>query len=334
MGKRILFRVDAGQSTGLGHYFRSLNLAKHLQARGHFISFVHRPSEFWKLACSNGIPFDSEELGSDEEQQMLNLIKSENFDLLYVDGILQFSREFISGAKKSCKLIFYQNLCSSMFFANVFILPTLNYDKDFLERFTQETKVFKGLEYFLFHEKISFLKSKKSDITQKVRNVAITSGGSDPKNILLKLYEMIHYTQFPDIEFNFYFGEDFMNIEAIPENPMQNTSFLKFNHEHILNNDLLISVFGVSTYEFLALGMPTITVAHQESNSQSAEAVGEKTQGICHLGLFDNLDQNVLNQTISRFCLDKLVRTELVRNATRSIDLKGIERVIKIIENV
>ncbi|MFA5849827.1 MAG: hypothetical protein WC833_08080 [Bacteroidales bacterium] len=334
MGKRILFRVDAGQSIGLGHYYRSYNLAKHLQSRGHYICFIHRPSDFWNNIISDGVPFDVEELGINEEQQMLNLITRGNFDLFYVDGILQFSNEFISCLKESCKVVFYQNLSASRFYADVYILPSLNSDEAFFDGFTPNSKVFKGLKYLLFNEKISSLKTMKSAIANEVRNIAIISGGSDPKNILMGLYGMIDYSQFPDIGFNFFIGEDFIHKDSIPANPIQNTVFMKFNHEQILTNDLLVSVFGVSSYEYMALGIPVISVAHQESNSQSAETLSKSTQGLFHLGLFDSLTPNVLNKTLIRFCLDAKARGELVMNAKKTIDLKGIERVVKIIENV
>jgi len=329
----FLFRVDAGGEVGLGHYYRSLSLAKKLSEKGHNIIFIHRASDFWEMEKSRGFPFQTFELNADNPLIELEIIKECSIDVLYVDGIIEFNDDFIKRIKHHAKVVFYQNNSKARHLANIFILPSVHQKQDFFKVFTSDTKIFQGLEYFIFHESIQFF-DEKEDLG-KGENIGIIAGGSDPRNTLKILQPLLDVKQNKDIDFTFFYGTDYKRLFELKK---YSTKFVKysykeFNHQDILNKDLLISAFGVSTYEFMALGLPILSYGHQETNAEAADYLADKTNALVSLGLIDNLSQEKLNAELIILITNKQKRERLSNLAKSTLDFKGIDRIIKILEN-
>ena len=112
MGKKILFRVDAGGKVGLGHFYRSFNLALVLKNKGYLVTFVHEKSNFWDGITD--FEFQHIELeSSNANNNMFDICYKENYTILYVDGILEFSEVSIKKIKSKTKVVFYQNIMDS-----------------------------------------------------------------------------------------------------------------------------------------------------------------------------------------------------------------------------
>ena len=145
---------------------------------------------------------------------------------------------------------------------------------------------------------------------------------------------MIDYNKWSDLSFYFYYGDNYMHHNTLPEIYPNNVNFSPYNLECINKNDVLIASFGVSTYEFMALGMPIISVGHEKANANASQILKDKTKSIYHLGFIDSLTSKKLNKTIGKFVIDLKIRKKLIKKATKIIDLKGINRVVSIIENI
>jgi spore coat polysaccharide biosynthesis predicted glycosyltransferase SpsG len=261
---------------------------------------------------------------------MLELIKKERFDIFYVDGIINFNASFIAQVRQYSIIVFYQNLSQSRHLCDIFILPSLHQNIDFFREFSSETSVYQGLQYFLFHPIIGSIQPKKH-IPTNIQKVAISTGGSDPSNSLLKLFKWIDYTLFPNINFDFFYGASYQHINKIPKRYPDSVKFKPFEHEDIIVSDFLISAFGVSTYEFLYLGMPIISFGHQESNAIASNFLSDKLKVIWSLGELNNPE--TLNAMIGELINNYNARVQLVRKAEKILDLKGPSRIIQILEN-
>lgn len=327
---RFLFRVDAGGKIGLGHFYRSLNLAKHLKKRGHEIIFAHKVSDFWKTTSKHDFPFH--EFTITKEIDQLTLIDQHSINVFYVDGNIEFDEKLIDSIKQSAKVVFYQNLSASRNLADIYILPSIHQQADFFNVFSDRTELYVGLKYFTFSEDIENQTKKKQ--TDTLNSVAIIAGGSDPKDVLRKIFSLIHFSAFEDVKFYFYYGNDYTFRNDIPKKMPLNCQWLAYNADKILKSDLLISAFGVSTYEFLALGMPVISVGHQKTNAYAADHLAENTGGLISLGFIDNLAESQLNQNIEMLSRDDKKRKSMSLLASKSLDLQGIERIINILESL
>lgn len=334
MEKKILFRVEAGGNVGLGHFYRSYNLALSLRRINYFVTFVHLKSSFWDKI--KDFEFEHIELNSNHpNKNMFDLCLKKKFELLYVDSIIEINEKYINKLDGKTKIIFYQNISESRHLADVFILPSIHQEKPFFEKFNlSKVKIFQGLKYFTFNSKVSELKSKQIDDIGRLTRIGIICGGSDPKNVMLLIFKMIDYNKWSDLSFYFYYGDNYMHHNTLPEIYPNNVNFSPYNLECINKNDVLIASFGVSTYEFMALGMPIISVGHEKANANASQILKDKTKSIYHLGFIDSLTSKKLNKTIGKFVIDLKIRKKLIKKATKIIDLKGINRVVSIIENI
>lgn len=165
---KILFRVDAGGEVGLGHYYRSIALANKLAEKGHKIYFVHMASRFWSNEKSNNIPFQTFEVNSLKHCNELSVIKEYSIDILYVDGIIEYNKQYMNQIKSYVKIVFYQNLSNSRSFSDIFILPSIHQKKEFFLDFGKRTQVYQGLKYFTFHDKVTSLKKKRILVKLKI----------------------------------------------------------------------------------------------------------------------------------------------------------------------
>jgi spore coat polysaccharide biosynthesis predicted glycosyltransferase SpsG len=330
--KRFVFRVDAGGNVGLGHFYRSLHLAGALKKLGNSVIFVHQPSVFWSKLVADNFPFDSVPLSENQIEEQYKLVISRKADVFYVDGIIDFDTVFITLIKKQAKVVFYQNLSQSRGLADVFILPTLYQSVSFFHNFNKDTRIYQGLKYQIFKEKIHSLKAKQ-DLDQ-VRNIAITTGGSDPRNTMKMLYEMIDFSRYRNVCFLFFYGSDYQHKLPIPNDYSASISFVPYNEESILKCDLLISCFGVSTYEFMSLGMPIISFGHQMTNADAATYVDVHFKGLISIGLIDEVNKNKLNNVLFKLISDKAMRSKLSSNAKKTVNFNGIKEIIKILKNL
>jgi spore coat polysaccharide biosynthesis predicted glycosyltransferase SpsG len=329
---KILMRVDAGDKVGLGHFYRSINLADHLGRKGHEVFFVHRPSNFWNELNLKMFGFPTFPLTADyEERQLLDFIIHEKADLFFVDGILEFTGSFINNVKKHARVVFYQNTSDSFGLADIFILPAIHYPEDFFTSFSKSTTVFKGLDYFTFHRNLYKL-DRIPSCSGRVKSVAVFAGGSDPNDALRKIYDLVDFKGFTEIEFLFFYGTNYTYLEKIDKSLIFNNIFRIFDHESILKCDLLISAFGVSTYEFLYLGMPIISFGHQRRNALASDTFAEMTKSIISLGEIGTVKREVLNDTIRSLAENVIKRQGLVDKSKGTLDLKGPDRVVEILE--
>lgn len=327
----IVFRVDAGEKVGLGHYFRSVTLAKELRRRKLEIVFIHEESIFWNNNDAfefehHNIPFER------KEEWIYSFISNSGAEMLYVDGIINFSRHFIDDVKKLSSVVFYQNLSNSRHMADIYILPSIHQENEFFNEFDASTTIFQGLQYAIFNDVIYALEPK-SEPEGDLYNIGVIAGGSDPNNVLLKVYELLPDNLLDKYCFTFYYGQNYMHIKSIPTKDMRKgCCFEPYSITDILKNNLLVSAFGVSSYEFMSLGVPIIGIGHQASNAHALKIISEKLNVIYDLGNLNDLTSSKLQESIGYFANNPLELQNQADRAKACIDLEGYIRVANIIQ--
>lgn len=328
---KILFRVDAGGKVGLGHFCRSVSLARRLQEDGYEVVFSFVESVFWSDQISAGFDFAVEPLHQAYSEEKTRLyIESHRIDVYYVDAILDFSDGFLESLRQICKVVFYQNMSLAAPRADIFIYPSSRINPEFFCRFDSRPLIYRGLDYVFFHPEIAQI-PRKVDLPDKLRTVAVSAGGSDPLDTLRRIYSIVKSGGFEDFRFIFFYGSDYAFKTEIPRYCPFNIEFQKFDHRAILNADVLLTAFGVSTYEFLCLGMPVIAYGHQESNAVASDELAQATGALISLGEIGAINHVSLGNALERLTPPE-VRTEMIGLATSAIDMNGVSRVVAIIK--
>lgn len=330
---KILFRVDAGRKVGLGHIYRSITLARTLKLSGHDVIFSFAESGFWRQMIRKGFEFTVKPLREiDSEKITREYIKTENVDVYYVDAILDFSPGFIEHIRHHCRVVFYQNMSAAAPRADVFICPSICSDLSFFTHFGPSSLVYRGLEYIILNPDVAAI-PKKQVFSDLIKTVAVSAGGSDPADTLRRIYSLVKTDSFKEFNFYFFYGVDYAFASGIPRRLPKNIVFKKFNHEAILKADILISAFGVSTYEFLWLNMPILTFGHQPNNAKAASALANATGALVDLGGIDTLNRRDLQKRLLNL-VSRESRIEMTCRAANLIDLDGPQRVASIIDSI
>ncbi|MDD3352761.1 hypothetical protein [Zoogloea sp.] len=328
---KILFRVDAGGKVGLGHFYRSVTLARKLREDGHEVIFSFLESPFWSARLEAGFDFLVKPLHEAEaEEATCSYIASHDVDIYYVDAILDFSYGFIERLREISKVVFYQNMSASGPRADVFIYPSSRVNQDFFGQFDSRPMVFRGLEYVVFHPDISLL-PMKGRFAGGVHNVAVSAGGTDPLDTLRRIYGVVRNDIFKAYRFVFFYGSDYAFKNAIPRDLPSNVEFREFDHGEILRADVLLTAFGVSTYEFLSLGMPVIAYGHQASNAIASDELAQSTGALISLGEIGAVNQDGIADALLQLSRPEF-RAEMLQRASRAIDMDGVRRVAAVLQ--
>lgn len=155
--------------------------------------------------------------------------------------------------------------------AHLIINPNLNFDM--LDYSNQETKVVGGLDYIILRSDIINKKSRFK-VKYSIKNILITLGGSDYRNILSKLLNIFY-----DSEYNVLVvtGTEEYKIKITNSHKSKNYSIYGYLSASemvlkMLECDLAISGCGQTLHELSYLGIPTIGICidkDQKPNMQS-----------------------------------------------------------------
>ncbi|MFD2563559.1 hypothetical protein [Aquimarina rubra] len=342
MKNRILFRVDGGLKKGLGHLVRSIALAKNMKLTTNFeIVFASNYSEILEKKLNEaGFSVYYNDKNKPEEEFLLEVIDTLKITNVFIDDLHQYAREFMLQLKKNIKVIFFHNSCNASKDSCATIIPSAHTDRNSLLTLGfNKNKLFIGPEYVIINDKlIDLKKQKKESETANIFRIVITTGGSDPKGVLLTILKYLQGIKNKDLEIIVLIGEGFMHREELSKilDSNRNSAHLKlkavpYSIKELILADMAISTFGVSTYELMYLGIPVLSVAHAIPNAKGSKLLANKYSAIKDLGLIDNLTKESFKNGLFSMINSLDEREDLVRNGIRLIDGKGIERVSKIL---
>ncbi len=335
MESTIIFRVDGGGEIGFGHIIRSLAIASSLRAGHPSVTplFVSIPNEAVREEiASRG--FDGVTLPPDRNEIdfLSELISTTKAPVLFIDSTRKYLREDIVRLKQNTKVILFHNSSEGISEADMVIIPSGHTDSRMIEGYRDCSTVFIGPEYVVLGNHALALHDRHE---YKKNTIGITTGASDPRKVMLELLRMMQCEQLKKYRITAYIGKDFIHREALAgfmrDNAFENIVAEPYDLGKIIQNELLISTFGVSTYELMFLGKPVVSVGHCEMNANGSRLLAERFDCIEDLGLIDNLDQDKLRNKIIHLFSDEKRMATLRDNAGRVVDGHGVDRIVNLI---
>lgn len=333
---KIAFRVDGGSRIGMGHIMRSLVLAKELSLQNQ-VFFVCRIE---KDVCENGNNFESgvsdKYLGGIKkiraegfrvelirEKYVLEDLKTIEADVLITDSYDVNQNYFDEIKKMFSKTVYIDDV--NPFSLNVDVLINQNINGCELQYKVKElTQCLVGTKYVMLRDE--FQKTAPIDIKEKIKDIMITVGGSDPNNFTEKIIKWVS-----DLDYNFHIviGPSFEKRKF----QLNESENIKMYHnadmyEIMKKCDLAISSSGSTLYELAVCGVPTLGLIVAENQKGIAEKF-DSLGVIRSLGLIEDINNEKIRIEISEMSYND--RKSMSKKGRSLIDGSGVKRIADVI---
>ena len=333
LSKKIVIRVDGGQieEIGTGHIIRMIALAKSLITDGHQLFFITRKDKNYKLgynllskdlSCITKGFFSNNLINNSQEE--VKLILSLQPDIVIFDRFNTEKEVHQQLQSNNIKTISFEDRGSGLSNADLIINAIFD---DMPKK--RNTKL--GFQYLILPKtKIEHIKEPSKD----VKNISICMGGYDNRSLLKYIINNIPHID--TINYRYIIGDEVVYKNFANENKSKNIFFLhrpRNFHEIISDTDIAISAGGLTLFEYVSMGIPTIAIPqyeHQLANIDKLVKLKASLLGSNRLQLNATLLKDTLSKLIKNFDL----RKELHQNAIDTIDRKGLKRVNKAITNL
>lgn len=316
--KKIVLRCDGNKQIGMGHIYHCISLAHNLIE--HDVTIVTNSSSTegcLKLRESN---LKVVEVKDDEE--FFEYVKQNGADIV-VNDCLDSTEEYMRNLKAVTKrLITIEDMGEGTIYADA-VINALYEPNKFLN-----SNTYCGPDFVCLREE--FTVRKPNIFNEKVKNVVVLFGGTDPSNLTSKILKLAKMDKYKDITFNFILGiGNSLDIEAIGNIKVQKN--VKNVSYYMAQADLAFTSQGRTVYELASLGIPSIVMSQNEREKLHTFAYMEN--GFVNLGLGQAVDIDTIEHT-----LDWLINTPYLRQQMRELMLKtnlrnGIKNEINIILN-
>jgi UDP-2,4-diacetamido-2,4,6-trideoxy-beta-L-altropyranose hydrolase len=332
---KILIRTGGGRGKnkelGLGHIFRTLNLAKRLKGMKIIFlieDFGGAKEEIQEQGFKNIFVIQKKIRLENDIKNTYEIISKEEVDLVIIDQF-KITKEYVEKINEKTKVVVISDLKNIDYRCNLLINGFIGF-KDQKIHNKYNSKCLLGPSYQILNEE--FYKEKQK--LKKQFKILITFGGFDENNITQLILNILSKKQKllkskiilgPATPKNRYkqFTKKYKNIFEISQKT--NNMF-----REISQSEFGICSGGITTYEFAKLGVPFGIICQSEHQLKTAKewekiGIGE------NLGLINSRTKAKVEKFLEKI-EKKEIKTKL-NGKTRNNE-KGIDEIIKNIINL
>ncbi len=318
--KKIILRADGEEKLGMGHVYRCLSLAYRLM--GHDILFVTDER------CILGLNMIKESFFKykviNDNQDVFDIIEEFQPDIV-INDILDTEMEYISKLKTMVsRVINFEDKGNGAIYADC-VINALYENK-------LKNNVYCGFEYYFIRDE--FIQTLPKKFSEKVKNIMVLFGGSDPCDLTRKVYPILQdiSCEHPDIEFHIITGFGYRYKNEIKED-ISHKIYVHHNVKRVSSYmkeaDLAITSQGRTIYEFACMGVPSIVLAQNKRETEHVFA--SIVNGFINLGMGIEQEASAIKNTINWLIHTPSVRKEMHKLLVSKDFKQGQDRVIKLI---
>lgn len=319
--KKIAIVVNAYRKIGTGHVYRCLSIASKLVF--HEVLFLLDEQHDLGINIVDNYNYTYRTYDGDDD--LLNILREYNPQVV-VNDILDTSEEYILSLKNEGYFVVnFEDLGTGTNVADVVFDALYEHDLN-------QENIFTGHKYYVLKDEFYF--QPKKIITNDVKNVLITFGGTDPNNLSQKVLESVLSTNF-DGRINVILGLGYSDVEALvakyEANPAvqiyQNISNIS---EFMFKADIIFTSAGRTMYEVCSLGVPTICLC--QNDREITHVFGNAENGFINMGLGEAVTREEIAEQFMNLVNNPELRGDMNRKMLL-IDLKnGFENIYAIVK--
>lgn len=331
-----LFRIDAGEKWGIGHFRRSLSLARVLGDSGYRITFVMAavPDDLRAAALARGIRvivYENEVVpGSAQDLSLFRQCSlDERYEWIVFDGY-HFDRSYREAAGRSAhRIMVIHDMPGDYCDASVFLDQNVNtVVSDY--RFSPECRVLMGPRFSLTVGNAG-LRSSRSVEGKTFPRILISLGGADVKRLSLPVARALEGVNAQlDIVLGSASGwrpADFSSIGARAEIHESPDGIDRL----VAGADLGIMSLGITTWEMCFYGLPFVMLASNPNQQRVIDWFQKKD--LADSGLRgEAFEPDYFRRVVDKLLLGESLRRSRSRRLMQLVDGKGPCRVVQAME--
>lgn len=346
----ICIRADGSPQIGMGHIMRCLSLAKEFRKMGCTVYFLSKYKEGISKIISEDfqvIELKSERVSDktglfygssielEKEILEINLFtKRYDIDLVIIDSY-NITKDYFITLKTFINKVAYIDDINSFSYPVDFLINgniTGEYLK-YIKYYEHETTLL-GIEYNLIRDEFKDLPKRK--VNEKINEIMITTGGSDPYNISVKLLKiLLKQEKYHLLKINIIVADGFNNKQELKNISETNSNVVIYESVQsmsriMLNCDFAISAGGSTLYELCACGTPTLAFIMAENQKFIVEKMTE-LGFVDSLGWYNEFSEEELLSRLEKVSMDYKSRTKVVERMQHLVDGKGASRVANVL---
>ncbi len=319
---RLVFNCNQNQKHGLGHFFRCLNLARHLRKINKFkISFIGYFSSF-----STSVLINERFSFTNLQSQKKLLASLGKFDYAIIDryDIDQIFLDELVNLKKT-KSIFIDDF-NYLDFSNQNLVINFRIG---VENYKYDSKLKAiGENFFIFKPELIQVRENYK-FREKVKNVLFFGSATDKYNSTFNGLPIFLLNNFRDIEVT-----HLTNKPLSSRNARYHPKKLQFSIEKYLNkSDVIFNGGGLIKYEAAFCGIPSATLS--TTNEQHDDTLNlENKEVLYNLGNQKIIDKEGVQNRAIEFIKDVSTRKRLHNKGIELFTVKSINNLIEKINEI
>jgi UDP-2,4-diacetamido-2,4,6-trideoxy-beta-L-altropyranose hydrolase len=347
----IAFRVDGGLYIGMGHIMRCLSLAKEFKRKNDYkVYFISKYKagidkikeenfEVIQLKHKNvvntvGFNYGNPEELDKEAEEIVDIITKYKIDLLFIDSYNVTEEYFLIVKPHVERLAYIDDLNKFVYPVDILINGNIAAECMDYKKYSENQIMLLGAKYNLIRDE--FRNLPKREIKEKVEEIMITTGGSDPYNMSVKLLNIIMGDEeLKNLIINVIVGNDFTNKEELIKiNQVSKNVILHENIKYIskimLKSDVAISSGGSTLYELCVCGTPTLAFIYADNQEYIVRKMDELGY-LQNLGWYYELKNEQFINSLKNMIYNYYFRIKLSDKQNKLVDVKGVERIVSIL---
>lgn len=323
---KVKIFTECGTNIGLGHISRCSSLYDEVKSRGIDVEFIIN-GDIKKIDILNGLEVKFENWLSTE--YLNDCIESSDYCI--VDSYLADVELYDLISMKAKKALYIDDTARVNYPLGIVVNPSLNTYGMYYPKTNTNTYLL-GKKFIIL--RTPFIDANRHTINEEVKEVIITMGGSDIRNLSPQIMKHI-CAKYPKIKFNVVVSDNFSNIELIKSTWLPNVE-LHYNVDAesmknlMLQSDIAITAAGQTIYELLATKTPFIPIKIIENQSNNTNGLQNINANQIIIDYNDEcIFEKLRNEFDSLINLEKRLKSiEVYRD---SVDGLGRKRIVNIL---
>lgn len=349
----VAFRADGGAHIGMGHVMRCLSLAKEFRRNGYEVYFISKFREgisrireesfpVIQLDCNqieeaHGFKYGNHVDINAEAEELIAIIRKYDIDSLFIDTY-NVTDQYFSKIKPYVKKLGYiDDLNKFVYPVDILINGNVTAQYMHYTKYSDDEILLLGPQYNLIRDEFRSLPPRK--IKEKVEEIMITTGGSDPHNMSLELLNIVLSEKtLRDLRTHVIVGDGFTNKEELRRISKNNENVILHENVNLISSimlasDVAISAGGSTLYELCACGTPTLAFIMADNQESIVRKMAELGY-VVNLGWFDELESQRLVSLLKYVMSDHQYRLEVSNRQQKLVDARGTERIVKVLSSI